>query len=178
MGAQSAAAAWAYLRRSAEYRTAFGHEAGASILESAPLRVRVQGEADLAAARFALLAFEDPERDDGAVSPFWCEAPTLGGELVSSSRALLPLLAAAGARIEGLRLVSGALVLKIERGEAAAQVRIERPGPFPAEAGLVVRLDYGLALPHAVERVKDLWGLAHGPAPRRGLVRGEDIASC
>ena len=69
----------------------------------------------------------------------------LEGELVAGAKPLLPMLEAAGARIEGLRLAGGGLVLKIERGEYAAQVHIAAPGPFPADAGLVVRLEYRLA---------------------------------
>ena len=48
----------------------------------------------------------------------------LDGELVQGARPLLPLLASAGARIEGLRLGSGGLVLKVQRGDKAAQVSI------------------------------------------------------
>ena len=100
--------------------------------------------------------------------PFWAEAPMLDGELVQGARPLLPLLASSGARIEGLRLGSGGLVLKVQRGDKAAQVRIGAGGPFPADAGLVVRLDYALPLPVLIERVRDLWNVTHGPVPRRG----------
>ena len=177
MGAGDGALAWEYLRRSTEYRAARGARADAPVYEAAPFPVRVQGDADLDAARFSLLAWEDPDRADGARSPFWAEAPMLDAELVQGARPLLDLLAGAQARIEGLRLVTGALVLKIERGCLVAQVRIPAVGRLSARAGLVVRLDYALPLPVVIERLSDLWGVAHGPAPRRGRVLGGGIAS-
>lgn len=178
MGAESAAVAWEYLRRNARYREAYGREARAPAFEPAPFPVRIQAEADRAAAPFALLSFEDPGRGAGARFPFFAEAPMLAGELVAGATPLLALLARVGAHIEGLRLLDGGLVLKIERGENAAQVRIAGAGPFPADAALIVHLDYGLALPVLITRLKELWALAHGPAPRHGRVRGEDIGSC
>ena len=178
MAVVDAALAWAYLSRSDEYRTAWTASAQAPQYESGPIPLRIQSDHDLEAARFALLAWKDPDGTDGAVSPFWIEAPMLFGDLVTDARPLLPLLAAAGARIEGLRLGTGELVLKVERGDEAAQVRIGTNGPFPAEAGLVVRLDYALPLPVAIERVRDLWGVSHGPVPPRGRVRGEDTRNC
>lgn len=177
MGASDAALAWEYLRRSPDYCTVWEAYASPHAFEDAPFPIRVQGETDLAAARFALLAWQEPLHGGGTASPFWAVAPMLEGELVEGARPLLPLLARAGACIDGLRLCDGALVLKIERGERAAQVRIPRIGPFPADCGLVVRLDYGLPLPVVIERLRDLWSLAHGPAPQRGRVRGEEIAS-
>ena len=178
MAAGDASLAWAYLSRSPDYRTAWAASAQAQAYEAGPISLRIQSANDLGAARFALLAWEDPDRPDDVVSPFWAEAPMLDGELVQGARPLLPLLASSGARIEGLRLGSGGLVLKVQRGDKAAQVRIGAGGPFPADAGLVVRLDYAHPLPVLIERVRDLWNVTHGPVPRRGRVRGEDIRNC
>ena len=164
--------AWAFLRRNPDYRAAWVAAGAVSDFEAAPFPVRIRSERDAEAARFGLLAWEDPFAGDGPASPFWAEAPMLGGELVRDARPLLPLLESAGARIEGLRLAAGALVLKIERGGLTAQVRIAVRSPYPEGTGLVARLDYGLPLPLAIERVNDLWSLAHGPAPPRGRARG------
>ena len=177
MGADSGSIAWAFLRQKPDYREAWESERAPAAFEAAPFPIRIQGAADRGAERVALLAWEDPDRDDGAVSPFWVEAPMLEGELVAGAKPLVPMVDGAGARIEGLRLAGGALVLKIERGEFAAQVHIGAPGPFPADAGLVVRLEYGLPLPLLIGRLRDLWALVHEPVPRRGRVRGEDIES-
>ena len=46
-----------------------------------------------------------------------------------------------GARAAGLRLAKGALVLKIERGDAMAQVRIANAGAFNPDSGLVLRCE-------------------------------------
>ena len=112
MGAGNGAFAWEYLRRNAEYRAVHEASAHAPSFEPAPFSVRIQGRADPVAARFALPAWKDPDREDGVLSPFWAEAPMPDAELVQGARPTLALLASAGARIEGLRLAAGGLVLK------------------------------------------------------------------
>ena len=79
-------------------------------------------------------------------SPFWVEAPMFEGEWATGPPPLPERLARSGARIEGLRLADGTLILKIENGSEAAQMRI-RPGP-DAEMGTgpVLRLGQALAL--------------------------------
>ena len=66
--------AWRYFRRHPGYRAAWAAEAGAPVFEAAPFAVRVQSPADLGAARFGLLAWEDPFDAAGPASPFWSEA--------------------------------------------------------------------------------------------------------
>ena len=61
-------------------------------------------------------------------SPFGAGAPTLDGELGTEAPPLAPLLANACARLSGLRLADGTLILKIENPLQAAQVRL-RSGP-------------------------------------------------
>ena len=70
MAAGDAALAWAYLSRSPDYRTAWSASARAPAYEAGPIPLRVQSARDLGAARFALLAREDPDRPDAVVSPF------------------------------------------------------------------------------------------------------------
>ena len=82
MAAGDAALAWAYLNRSPEYRTAWTVSAQAPAYVAGPIPLRMQSDGDLEAARFALLAWEDPVRTEGVTSPFWAEAPMLVGELV------------------------------------------------------------------------------------------------
>ena len=81
---------------------------------------------------------------------------------------LLPLLADAGATVEGLRLDDGALVLKVENAGMAVQVRVTEPGPLLAGGGVRLRLDWGLGLPSDIARLADLWSVAGGPPPRPG----------
>ena len=124
--------AWDFLRRHPEYRAAWRAQAAQSAVEAAPFPVRIQSAADRQAAPWGLMAWEDPETDDGPASPF--RAPMLDCELVAGARPLLAMLDAARARIEGLRLAPGGLVLKIERRAASAQVRIAAHGAFPEGA--------------------------------------------
>ena len=140
--------------------------------------MRIQSDSVLESARFGLLAWEDPHRLAHVTSPFWADAPMLEGELVQRAQPLLSLLASAGARIEGLLFGSGGLVFKVECGDNPAQVRVAANGPFPADAGLVLRLDHAPPIPIVIELVKDLWSVSHGPVPRRGRVRREDIRNC
>ena len=108
-----------------------------------PSPVRIQSEADRAAAPFALLSFEDPVGAAGAGFPFFAEAP---------------------------RLLDGRLILKIERWCNAARVRIPAAGPFPDDAALMVRLGYGLALAGARRTAQGAPGARPrtGPSARAG----------
>jgi len=166
MGAEDGARAWAYLKRSPDYRAAWAEHAARPAFEAgAAFPVRVQGETDRAALRFAMLAWQDP--DAGAISPFWEEAPMLAAELLPGGRPLAALAGETGATVEGLRLEGGTLVVKIERAPRVAQVCIAGIGAVPADAALVVRLDYALPLPVAIGSLADLWSVVHGPDPRR-----------
>ena len=97
--------AWAYMRRDPDYRAAWAAHAAPPRFEAGAFPLRVQTGADLAAAaQWALLAWEDP----GAAawrSPFWSGIPMLVGEPDPDpwpdTTALLPLLAAADATVEG-----------------------------------------------------------------------------
>ena len=113
MGAGNGAFAWEYLRRNAEYRAVHEASAHAPSFEPAPFSVRIQGRADPVAARFALPAWKDPDREDGVLSPFWPRhrCPTPSSFRAPGRRS--HCLRAPGARIEGLRLAAGGLVLKI-----------------------------------------------------------------
>ena len=102
--------AWAYMRRDPDYRAAWAGHAGLPRFETGAFPLRVQTGADLAAADWGLLAWDDP-RAAAWRSPFWSGIRMLVGEPDPDPwpdpTPLLPLLAGAGARVEGLRLVSG-----------------------------------------------------------------------
>ena len=124
MAAGNGGLAWEYLRLDPEYWEAWASHAAAPVYEDAPCRLRVQDGTDRAASRFSLLAWQDPYAASGTATPFWSHVPMLDGELVPRGTVpVVPLLAGAGARLEGLRLLDGAVVLKVERGDATVQVR-------------------------------------------------------
>ena len=181
-GAIRGAHAWAYLRRDPRYRAAWTAEAGAARFEAGDYPLRVQTEADLTAAEWSLMAWEDP----GAAawrSPFWCGIPMLVGEPDAAPwpepAPLLALLAEAGARVEGLRLLDGHFVLKVELGNALLQIRVPSGRAFGPGDGILARLDLSLPLEAAVGRVEDLWRVAGRlPPPRKSRGRGRSTRSC
>ena len=118
---------------------------------------------------WGLLAWENPDTDVTA-SPFW-NIPTLKCTLAGNEPPLAELLAKAGAAAAGLRLGDGVLILEVERGAAAVQLRLTDAAAFPPDGG--VELRHGLLdLPQTMRRERDLWNLVGGPAPRPGRVRG------
>ena len=77
---EDGALAWTALRRTAEYREAWAthaEDAGATApAEPGPFRVRVQTVADMKAARFEMLAWEDPFAEEAcAAGPTRSAAP-------------------------------------------------------------------------------------------------------
>ena len=129
--------------------------------------MRLRSEADRAAeTRWGLLAWADP--DGAALSPFLARAPMLEGEGSATAPPLLPLLERAGASVEGVRLEDGSLVLMIEQGGSAVQVRVTEDAALMAGGGLRLFHDWGLELPVAIGRLGDLWSVSGGPARRTG----------
>ena len=175
-----AAHAWAWMRRDRGYRAAWAAQGVSPRFEPASFPLRVQTEADLLAADWSLLAWEDPW--DGAWrSPFWSGMRLLVGEPAPDPwpdpTPLLPLLAQAGARIGGLRLLNGRLVLKAELDNAVLQILVPSGRMFGPGDGIMAKLGLGLPLEAAVARVEDLWRVSgRSPPPRNGRVRGAKIA--
>ena len=169
------ALAWAVLRQVGEYREAWVRYALApgvsATLEPGPFPIRVQTEADLEAERFELLAWEDPLRAAGPVSPFWSQNGMPEGLLEPGARPLVGLVEDNGS-VEGLRLLGGDLVLKIEYSGAAVQIRLGSVERFPDDGGISIRLPFGLRVPLSVWRLLDFWSVAGRPAPRNGRGRG------
>ena len=143
--------------------------------EPAPFPLRAQTEADLDAAAWGLLAWEDPA-DDGLGSPFWAEAPTLEAiPSPSPSPAVAEIANEPGWGLSGLRLADGAVVLKVECGAAAVQLRISGTSVsgtsvsgtsvadgagFEPEGGVLVVTPGELRLPVLMRRAADLWPVA------------------
>ena len=174
--------AWAWMRRDSDYCAAWAAQAGATRFEAAAFPLRVQTEADLAAATdWTLLAWENP---DAAAwrSPFWSGIPMLVGEPDADPypdpAPLLPLLAGAGATVEGLRLLSGRFILKVELGNAVLQILVPSGRVFAPGDGIMAKLGLGLPLEAAVARVEDLWTVSGGRRPRQGRVRGANMRNC
>ena len=174
--------AWAYMRRNPDYRDAWAAHADSPRFEQADIPLRVQSEADLLAeADWALLAWEDPEAEVWR-SPFWSGIPMLVGEPDPDPwpdpAPLLPLLAEAGARVEGLRLLDGRFVLKAELGNALLQIMVPSGRTFGPGDGIMAKLGLSLPLEAAVGRVEDLWRVTgRPPPPRRRRVRGRKTKS-
>ena len=99
--------AWACMRRNPRYRKAWTAHAAPLRFEQADIPIRLQSEADLLVEEgWALLAWEDPGAEVWR-SPFWSGVPMLIGEPDPDPgpdpAPLLPLLAEAGAQVEGPR---------------------------------------------------------------------------
>ncbi len=171
---------WKLLRGLGAYRAAWKAHAEPPAYEEAAFLVRVQSEADLAARDpWRIDAWENPFARDGPASPFVAGEPMLEAEGSPGAVPLVPFLAAAGARIDGLRLLDGTLIVKIERAGRAVQVRVmANDGPLLAGGGIRVCCDPGDDLPMAMARLAALWSVMGGPAPRPGWVRWARNGSC
>ena len=123
---------WTALRYNRAYVADWrAHAGGPPPLEPAPFRLRMQTRADLEAARWGLLAWEDPAVGMAA-SPFWVDAQMPRGRFKEPDDAdptpTLVMLDEAGATLTGLRLADGGLVLRIARGRKSGQVRLADAG--------------------------------------------------
>ena len=169
MRMEDGARAWQILRRLPAYRYAWRRRRPQPGLpERAPFPVRLQTASDLAAARFGLLAWEDPFAELGPISPFWAVVPMMPAAAGSRATPLEGNATAPGLSVAGLRLTDGSLVLKLERGGAAAQFRLAPGAGFEFGDGVLAQHDL-LAEPGAfVTRLRAARALAVGESPRRG----------
>ena len=77
------------------------------------------------------------------------------------------MVAAGGGSLEGLRLLDGGLVLKIEHGGRAVQLLLRDAGRFPPGPGIELRHDFGLRMPQSMHRLLDFWEVTgRSPPPR------------
>ena len=182
MASGGGARGWQFLKRNLEYQDEYEARAGeATVFEDAPFPLRRQCGSERGLGRFALYGWEDPFARDGPASPFWSVAPML--EVVAvlgEDRGLAALARAAGTALAGLRLAGGPLILKLERGGRAQQLRIAEGGAFdPVRDSIEVRLRPdrpGVAGRRA--RSGELWRMLRVPGPPTGRGRGPGIASC
>ena len=120
MRAEDGARAWQILRRLPAYRAAWRRRLPQPGLpERAPFPVRLQTAVDLVAARFGILAWEDPFAPDGPASPFWVDTPMVPAAVGPKATPLTGDATAPGVSVAGLRLIDGSLVLKLECGGAS-----------------------------------------------------------
>ena len=83
MSETGAARAWQFLKRNPDYLAKWRNTAErAPVMNTAPFPLRAQTPADLKAAAWGVLAWENPLAANGPVSPFWAEAPMLEAEAV------------------------------------------------------------------------------------------------
>ena len=170
--------AWEALRRVEDYEDAWrrhGADGSAHALEPGPFRIRIQTQADLEAGRFELLAWEDPRKADGPVSPFWRQDGMLEGMLEPGAEPLAATVGDGGS-VEGLRLLGGDLVLKVEHAGAVVEIRLRGAARFPEDGGIFIKHPFGLRIPQSVRRIFDFWSVAGRPAPRNGRGRGAEQA--
>ena len=155
--------AWRRLRQSPDYVADWHASAGPTVREAPPHAFRRQTEADLTAARWNLLAWEDPRH------PQWAELFRADVAMVEArvaepgAHAWRRLLRSAGATFSGLRLLDGALVLKVWRGRETGQIRVLDGAAFdPAHSGLAVAMRQGVRGRRGWVRVESLDGIVFG----------------
>lgn len=119
--------------------------AAPTVREAPPHPFRRQTEADVKAARWNLLAWEDPRHPQWA-ELFWADAAMVEGRVAEpAEHAWRSLIHKAGATYAGLRLLDGALVLKVWRGRETGQIRgVDGCAFHPATSGLEVATGHGV----------------------------------
>ena len=161
--------AWQFLCCNAAYRTAWRRRhPQPGLPEQAPFQVRMQTAADLAASRWGLLAWADPDEEDGPISPFWLEAPMLQIAISPDATPLVPGMTALGAPLSGLRLVNGDLVLKIGRGRATTQLRIPAGSGLGPADGVLAQHDILLSPATFSSQLREACALTGWEVPRWG----------
>ena len=176
MRATDGALAWRVLRQVGDYADAWDRhaaEVAARALEPGPFRIRVQAEFDLDAAKFELLAWEDPS---GPGPPFW-RRERMPQALLNPDAPPLAAIPDEGGTVDGLRLLSGDLVVRLGYEGSYVQVRVRDAPRFPDDGGLSVMHDYGLRMPRTMRRMNDFWSSAGLSGPRSGRDRRETASA-
>lgn len=127
---------WHALRSNPDYKADWRVHGGApSVVESAGFALRAQTEANLGAARWDLLAWEAP-RERSKFKPFWADEGMIEAAVVEPGDSIAPvgmMERAIGMNVSGLRLLDGALVLKVQRGRRVEQIRVLEGESFDLE---------------------------------------------
>ena len=131
--------AWRRLRENPDYVADWSASAGPTVREAPPHAFRRQTAADLKAARWNLLAWEDPRHPQWA-ELFWSDVAMVEARSAQpGEHAWRSLLLRAGATFAGLRLLDGALVLKVRQGRETGQIKVIDGAAFdPVHSGLEV----------------------------------------
>ena len=178
MSNTDAARAWKYLRRNPAYIEARGLSAQpAPAVPAQPFPLRTQTAVDREAAAWGLLAWEDPYDEAGPASPFWSDAPMLEAAPAPQAPLLAELLSEPGVALSGLRLDSGAAVVKVEDGEGSVQIRIADGTGFDPAGGIELRLPTVLDLRVGLRRTAELWPIG-GSETKKDAARGSRMRSC
>ena len=155
--------AWKRLRDSPDYVADWRSNAGPTVREAPPHPFRRQTQADLEAARWNLLAWEDPHHPQWA-ELFWADVAMIEARVAEpGAHAWRRLVLRAGAKFTGLRLLDGALVLKVWRDRETAQLRVVDGAAFdPALNGLEIAVREGEGARRRWVRVESLGGEVFG----------------
>ena len=137
--------AWRRLRENPDYVADWRASAGPTVREAPPHAFRRQTQADLKAARWNLLAWENPWHPQWA-ELFWAGVAIVEARVAEPGEHAWPRLRRrAGATFTDLRLLDGALVLKVWRGHETGQIRVIDGAAFdPAHSGLEVAMRQGV----------------------------------
>ena len=151
---------WHALRANPDYKADWGTNGRApEVVETAGFALRTQTEADRKAARWGLLAWEDP-RERSRFSPFWVDDRMLEGVIVEPTESAPPatmLMRATGMHASGLRLLDGALVLKWKRWRRVEQIRVAEGESFdPEGSGVELQHDVDSNLGEVLLRLQNL----------------------
>ena len=151
---------WHALRADPDYKADWrASGVAASVVEQSGFVLRIQNESDLDAARWGLLAWEDP-RERSGFKPFWIDEGMLEGSVVEpdgSAPSLMEEARATGISVSGLRLLDGALVLKFRRWRRVEQVRVSEGGSLDMErAALQLRWPFQVSPPEEFPRMFNL----------------------
>ena len=159
--------AWRRLSEDPDYVAHWRASAGPTVREAPPHVFRRQTEADVEAGRWKLLAWEDPHHPQWA-ELFRADVAMVEARVVASgAHAWRGLVRRSGATYTGLRLLDGALVLKVWRGGETGQLRVVDGAAFvPALSGLEVAVRRGVRGPGRWVLVESLDGIRQ--SRRRG----------
>ncbi len=155
---------WHALRSNPDYKADWRAHGGApSVVESAGFALRAQTEADLEAARWGLLAWEDP-RERSKFRPFWIDEKMLEATVAGQGDPVGKMARASGMSVAGLRLVDGALVLKVHRGRRVEQIRVLEGNGFDMErTGIQLQYPFDGLPPTATPRLLNLAAIMEPP---------------
>ena len=99
---------------------------------------------------------EDP-RERSAFKPFWIDEKMLVAVVVEPGDTVGMLARATGMRVSGLRLLDGALVLKVNRWRRVEQIRVLEGESFdPEQSALELRCPFDGFPPTAAPRLCNL----------------------